>query len=277
MTKVAICISGNLGNTKRSGGRKNWNIENLNNESYNNLYPPELGFKHIKKILLDKYDCDTFFHCWSNSENVKNELVELYNPKKYIVEKQKKFDVSVNDYHFKDNDIDSIFKSNISNNCKMGYKILFDSRNNNNDYLIKELNALAFRSSSRLYSLNKSIDLMKKYKASNNINYDWILICRFDSFWNFPIHHGNNSNFSINLKKLNTNFSYIEKRNGRIDYKYAIYDLWFLLSEKNINAFDNIFSKRFNYCMSPPYYFYKLLQEKVNNDNIKDLIRESNP
>ena len=269
--KVAICLSGNLGSRKRSGERKNWNITNLNNESYNNLYPPELGFKHIKKILLDKYDCDTFFHCWSDSENVKNKLVELYKPKKYIVEKQKNFDISLNNYNFKNNDINSIFESNISNNCKLGYKLWFDSRKNDNNYLIKEINTQAFRTSSRLYSLNKSIDMMKEYKTSNNINYDWILICRFDSFWNFPISGGNNSKFNINLKKLNNIFSYVEKRNNRADYKNAIYDLWFLLSKKNINAFDNIFSKRFNYCMRGPFYFYKLLEEFHTINNIKNI------
>ena len=233
----------------------------------------EIGYKHLKNILLDKYDCDIFFHCWSDSENVKDKLVELYNPKKYIVEKQINFDVSLNNYHFKDNDINSIFKSNISNNCKLGYKLWFDSRNNNNDYLIKELKTQAFRTSSRLYSLNKSIDMMKEYKISNNINYDWVLICRFDSFWNFPKHNANNDNFIINLQNLNKNFSYVERRTGRKDYKYSIYDLWFLLSNKNIDAFDSIFSKRFNYCMRGPFYFFKLLEEKLNTNNIKDIIK----
>ena len=269
--KIAICISGNLGSKKRSGERKNWNIKNLNNESYNGLYSPELGYNHLKKILLDKHDCDTFFHCWSNSSDVENKLVQLYKPKKYIVEEQKKFDISLNKYNFKNDNINSIFQSNISNNCKIGYKILFDSRKNNNDYLIKELNVLAFRTSSRLYSLNKSIDMMKEYKVSNNKNHDWILICRFDSFWNFPIHHANNNNFSINLKNLNKNFSYVERRIGRVDYNHAIFDLWFLLSEKNLNTFDNIFSKRFNYCMRGPFYFYKLLQEQSDIDSIKDI------
>jgi hypothetical protein len=84
--KIAICISGQARNFK---------------QSYNSL----------KTHLLDKYDCDVYFHTWKTphfestnfgfgntqytlTDNDYNDLIQLYNPKKYIIEKPIVFDAS---------------------------------------------------------------------------------------------------------------------------------------------------------------------------------------
>jgi hypothetical protein len=84
--KIAICISGQARNFK---------------QSYNSL----------KTHLLDKYDCDVYFHTWKTphfestnfgfgntqytlTDNDYNDLIQLYNPKKYIIEKHILFDAS---------------------------------------------------------------------------------------------------------------------------------------------------------------------------------------
>jgi hypothetical protein len=84
--KIAICISGQSRNFKQS-------------------------YISLKKHFLDKYDCDVYFHSWktptfestnfgngnyqySLTEHDYNELIELYQPKKYILEEPIVFDSS---------------------------------------------------------------------------------------------------------------------------------------------------------------------------------------
>jgi hypothetical protein len=84
--KLAICISGQPRNFKQS-------------------------YISLKKYFLDKYDCDIYFHSWKTpnfestnfgggnhqyqlDENDYNRLIELYQPKKYILEQPIVFDAS---------------------------------------------------------------------------------------------------------------------------------------------------------------------------------------
>jgi hypothetical protein len=84
--KIAICISGQPRNFKQS-------------------------YESLKLNFLDKYDCDVYFHTWETSnfestnfgvgayrfsvdENGYDELVELYKPKNFILEKPIVFDAS---------------------------------------------------------------------------------------------------------------------------------------------------------------------------------------
>jgi len=84
--KIAICISGQPRNFKQS-------------------------YISLKKYFLDKYDCDIYFHTWkiSNFESTNfgfgntkyslidddyNDLIQLYNPKDYTIEKPIVFDAS---------------------------------------------------------------------------------------------------------------------------------------------------------------------------------------
>lgn len=275
--KVAICLSGNLGNIKRSGERCNINKNNLKNENNTGLYDPILGYNHLKKLFLDKYDTDFFLHCWSNNENDKQKILELYKPKKYIIEKQKIFNINLNNYQIDPSNINSVFTSSLSDNCKSGYKLLFDNRINIKKWdttkIIDELERCVFRTSSRLYSFNQSYSFMKQYETTNNINYDWILFCRFDNFWNLPYNNNinKNKNFVFDLNKLNANHAYVERRHNRNDYNNAICDLWVLLSKNNVHTFNNIFEKRFNYCFRCPFYFFKLLEETIGLNNIKNI------
>lgn len=84
--RIAICISGQPRNFKQS-------------------------YTSLKKYFLDKYDCDIYFHSWKTplfestnfgggnhqyqlNEEDYNELVELYQPKNYILEQPIVFDAS---------------------------------------------------------------------------------------------------------------------------------------------------------------------------------------
>jgi hypothetical protein len=84
--RIAICISGQPRNFKQS-------------------------YVSLKKYFLDKHDCDIYFHSWKTpsfestnfgggnhqyqlNEEDYNELVELYQPKNYILEQPIVFDAS---------------------------------------------------------------------------------------------------------------------------------------------------------------------------------------
>lgn len=84
--KIAVCISGQARNFKQS-------------------------YTSLKTHLLDKYDCDIYFHTWKTSnfestnfgfgnnqysltDNDYNNLIQLYRPKNYIIEKPIVFDAS---------------------------------------------------------------------------------------------------------------------------------------------------------------------------------------
>ena len=103
-------------------------------------------------------------------------------------------------------------------------------------FLIEEpmftnLSSEKFRIKSRWYSQQKSIELFESYSAKNKINYDFVLISRFDCcFYSF-----------IDLKKIQKNYLYLSKWNfphyitGHLDY-------WFLGDPKVIISIKNIYS-----------------------------------
>lgn len=52
------------------------------------------GFNHIKNRIFNKGDVDVYIHSWSM--DCKDEILNLYQPKKYIFEKQKDFSDIIN-------------------------------------------------------------------------------------------------------------------------------------------------------------------------------------
>ena len=105
--RIAICISGQPRNFKQS-------------------------YESLKTHFLDKYDCDIFFHSWKTSsfestnfgdrnyqyqlgKEDYNELIKLYQPKKYILEQPIVFDAS--DYQC------PIWRQPLNNTLSMFYSI----------------------------------------------------------------------------------------------------------------------------------------------------------
>ena len=70
--KVALCFSGLVGNLDKYGSGEKIDIN--------------LPFEYNKKHILEKNDVDIFIHTWSTEE--KDALINLYNPKDYIIEEQ---------------------------------------------------------------------------------------------------------------------------------------------------------------------------------------------
>jgi len=121
--RIAICISGQPRNFKQS-------------------------YTSLKKYFLDKYNCDIYFHSWKTStfestnfgggnhqyqleEEDYNELIELYQPKKYILEQPIVFDAS--DYQC------PIWRQPLNNTLSMFYSIYksFQLIEGEYDYVIR--------------------------------------------------------------------------------------------------------------------------------------------
>ena len=74
MNKVALCFSG-LARGKNDIGRDSGGID--------------YSFPHIKRHILKKNDVDIFVHSWSVDS--RDDILNLFKPKKYIIEPQIKF------------------------------------------------------------------------------------------------------------------------------------------------------------------------------------------
>ena len=75
--KIGICFYGLVGSKDKKYGKG----DALN---------PLISSKYFKKYILDKnHQIKIFIH--SQSYNHKNQLINIYNPSKFLIEKQKNF------------------------------------------------------------------------------------------------------------------------------------------------------------------------------------------
>ena len=182
---------------------------------------------------------------------VEDKIKKLYKPQKYLFEQQKTFNLSLNEYNIDEHERD-INKWNLSENAKKGYIHVFNNRNNWNK-TIEEFKIQMFRTSSRWYSTKEVLRLKNEYEKENNFKYDFVLICRYDSFWNFK----HNFDFS----KIDNKYSYFESRGNRCDADISVQDLWILTNSKDSNYFLNMFDERTNYCIRPPVSIKELIDK----------------
>ena len=110
------------------------------------LFQGKICYNSIKKHIIDpninRYDFDIFVHCWSY--DLENEIIKLYQPKKYLFEDNK------------------VYNDEITKLCK-----------NEND----------FGGISQALTIKKSIELKEEYEKINNFQYDIVIIYRYDIFY----------------------------------------------------------------------------------------------
>ena len=80
MKRVAVCLSGKVGNTKGKAGNFKSDVRVLMK-----------GFEHYKRHILDKNNVDVFIHSWDTELSF--DMHMLYKPVKSLIEKQKKFKI----------------------------------------------------------------------------------------------------------------------------------------------------------------------------------------
>jgi len=103
----------------------------------------EKSYKYLLKNIISNFEhVDIFLHAWKGeSDNEQNNILKLYNPKKYLFEKEK---LHILNYPFKQS---KSFPNNVF---------------------------------SMFYSIKKSNQLKEKYEKENNFKYDWVFRLRFD-------------------------------------------------------------------------------------------------
>jgi hypothetical protein len=120
----------------------------------------EKSYEYLEKNIL-KENVDIFLHGWDDDPNQSQKLLDLYKPKKFILEKQIEFDHPYQHYNF-----------------------VPDGLWNTKDYLNSDY--------SRFYSIKKSIELVDD-------DYDLVLLTRYDTifFQVFPFESMSSQNFYV--------------------------------------------------------------------------------
>lgn len=228
--KIALCLFGMTGGNAGVGG--------LGKKIH-----PKNGFKYYYKNLLSLYDVDVFVHSWSTE--FKKEILNLYNPKKYIIEPQKPFDnISLPNFGY--NKIQDLRKLKT-------YKAPYSEFNDN--VAFKKFETLLWRSYSRWYSTYKSIELKKDFEDENNIEYDFVISSRFDIALLKK----------IKFEKLDKNNFYASFRHNRDDFKEALYDLIFLSTSQKMDSFSKLHENFENFSFRPTW----AAREQIENLNFQ--------
>ena len=245
--KIALCFYGLIG----SKTNKNGIGENLD---------PKIAYNYYKKNIINvNKNVDIFVHSWSIE--AKNKILQLYKPKKYIIEEQIDFSYSKN--HPKK-------FGNFRNRFK--YKLLKFFKRNKYEKLIKKKNKKLFRAYSRWYSNKKVIDLKIEYEKENNFKYDMVMVTRLDiGFFK-----------KLNFKNFDNNFFYVSHRNDaptRYNNYVANYenhqlgisfqDLWFFSNDENIDNFGKLFDNIEEYDVSPHSSSLQHVYKFIGNQKVK--------
>jgi hypothetical protein len=222
--KIALCLCGILGGKSGSGG-------------VGGSIPASLGKQFYEESLLRNNDVDIFVHSWSKC--AEKQILETYNPKKYLIEEQEMFEnVTIQDYGF--NSFEEVFQTKAD-------KIVYDAHTKKPNVGFKEMvdyyKALIFRSNSRWLSTQKSIQLKKEHEEENNFKYDFVMSSRFDIGFNKK----------IDFRPLDPEIFYANYRIGRVDEQDAFYDLVFLSGSENMDKFGDLYDKIYETPIRPPW------------------------
>jgi len=212
---------------------------------------PSIAHRYYKENILDlNNEVDIFIHSWSI--NSKEELVELYNPKKFIIESQ---------VSFPDSKKHPSIKGSFFEQLKMGYLKLFKRNNYFNKKEIKEKEA--FRAYSRWYSVKQSIQLMRNYELDNGFHYDCVMSTRLDIAFFKPVvfkkfdmnfFYASNWNDSSNRNEKNE-ANKLNRHKGK-----GFLDFWFFSNTKTMYLFSKLFDDIEHYSISPHSSSYQHLK-----------------
>lgn len=159
----------------------------------------------IKRNIIDPNNIvDVFVHTWYDNSiinkklytdavssfanstidlGVTDKIVDLYKPKKIIIDSPRHFSNSRIDF---DGSLDKYFA---------GYKNSVHSKQEYRDIRISNIYSM-------WYSIMKSIELKKEYELENDFKYDIVIKCRFDLIVRSPIYFGNYNNEKLNYQEL---------------------------------------------------------------------------
>jgi hypothetical protein len=176
--------------------------------------------------IINGSDVDVFFHCWYDpnnrninkltpgyesynlDENLLSSLPELIKPKRYIIEKQKKF--SDKYVEVTDENIDECW----------GYSKIY-----NKETFIKDRVKSHY---SMWYSINQCLLMKELYSQENDFEYDCVIVSRFDVSPKTKINIG-----ELDLNKLISGYNPLPR--GEVN------DWFFITNNKNSNIISSLF------------------------------------
>jgi len=260
--KVALCLSGLVGSMIGPAGKV------ASSGGHGGLIHPAMGKHFLEKTLLNNHDTDVFLHSWSTE--LKDEIESTWNPKLGVIEKQIDFKVDIKKYGI-DNDLiklskDKRYAASVNYHSKYNKEgKAYTTQEEGNNRYFEHMKNIAWRAHSRWYSNSESIKLKQKYEKENGFKYDWVLLSRFDVFYNK----------TFNLKDLDKNCFYGGSRysdsgSKRHDYDFAFEDFWYLASSDVMDKFGNlVYDNIYDYCIDSPYSAREVATEIVGEKNIK--------
>lgn len=228
--KIALCLHG-LADGKNSKGKS---------------VRSDIGFKCMQKELIEPYQMDVFMHSWSTG--MKDQLIEWYQPKKYMFEEQINF---ITDTNKKDcmEQIRTAYCDKIAKTYPNA--ALSKDGNEQKCYQCWKMNPIAnfeqepnHRSCSNCYWHNKlyyrnlcslyysyfqSNRMKSLHEKENNFKYDLVLAGRFDNFIGKV----------CDLTKLNSENFYFLGFDSKT--KKHILDHLFISSSENLDDFCEIY------------------------------------
>jgi len=173
------------------------------------------GFASLSREFINKYDVDVFGHTWWSEEQVGQFYDTSITRGKYPIESNlpDKIDKA---YNFSN----IVFEHSKSFIPDKKYNVP-PERNHN-----KWMDAIK----SQYYSLQSSVRLCKEYEEENNLDYDWIIVTRYDI--------GISENFP-NLILLDKNGIHVDNYHG--NRKHIINTNFWLLGKKNKFIYENLY------------------------------------
>ncbi|MFC1892237.1 hypothetical protein ACFLZT_07585 [Thermodesulfobacteriota bacterium] len=220
--KIAVCFYGLVGSKSHKDGK-------------GTPLPPELAHAYYQDNIFAHQSCDIFIHSWSIEH--KQNIIELYKPKSFLIEPQKYFTIAPKlcpKLSWKDR-LFSLVNKNIRVNSLAKYNSIH-------------------RAYSRWYSNKQTLKLMENYEDQTGIKYDCVMVTRLDiaffnkiifsdynldifwaSHWNDPPLPDNNFQYNYENHYQGTGFL----------------DFWFFSNSNNMKQFGMLFDKIEDYHPSP--------------------------
>jgi len=253
--RVAICFFGLVGGKSGKNGA-------------GGTIDSKVACEYYKKHIFDVNDeVDVFIHSWSVEKA--NELLEIYKPKKYVIEPQRSFFQSI----FHPKMWSPVFVSVAK--VKMVVKLLLCKFFKPDVYKEMMLTKYeeAFRAYSRWYSTKQTLALKKKYEDEHGFTYDAVMITRFDvGFFS-----------DLDFKKYDLDYFYVSHWNSlplegqsiesadlinHYEGKRLI-DFWFFSNSENMDKFSELYDKLEEYSIDVHYASKQHVDKVIGANKIR--------
>ena len=228
---------------------------------------PSVGFDFWKSSVINHWDTDVFIHSWSTE--AKQTLVDLYQPKKFIVEEQREFNPDLKLYGdlslealSKDRRYLDLVKEYSQENIDECHPSLLSGDSSN---LWEHLKYQVWCQHSKWYANQQAVRLKREAEEENNFIYDYVVLGRFDLYFRsvFPFDTLDQEKFYASPRNHGKSF--------RPDHDIALMDMWFLSPSKMMDRFANLYDSIYDYCVTGPHASRERIVELFGHEALKYL------